>query len=255
MKYGHDIIWKGMIIMRLLINKKDLALLLEQKRDYIGNRVAVDTVIAGISFLLSAFTASYNDIFFASSITLKYLFCFISVLYMLKIARDLIEMHSDSYNHTKLMKDIEDLDMIQHKHSLIVIKRNENQKASKFLLYYDEKWDCKLFLNCKTADRNNEQNIISRIAEDFNIDARTINCHYVVSRVQEKYSVSHNEDRVYQHRLYEVSFEKMPELVLKEDFVLNNRHYYWMSIEDMEKDENIIQKNLEVVDFVKENIL
>lgn len=63
MKYGHDIIWKGMIIMRLLINKKDLALLLEQKRDYIGNRVAVDTVIAGISFLLSAFTASYNDIF------------------------------------------------------------------------------------------------------------------------------------------------------------------------------------------------
>ena len=51
MKYGHDIIWKGMIIMRLLINKKDLALLLEQKRDYIGN-----------------------------------------------------------YNHTKLMKDIEDLD-------------------------------------------------------------------------------------------------------------------------------------------------
>lgn len=112
MKYGHDIIWKGMIIMRLLINKKDLALLLEQKRDYIGNRVAVDTVIAGISFLLSAFTASYNDIFFASSITLKYLFCFISVLYTLKIARDLIEMHSDSYNHTKLMKDIEDLDMI-----------------------------------------------------------------------------------------------------------------------------------------------
>ena len=195
MKYGHDIIWKGMIIMRLLINKKDLALLLEQKRDYIGN-----------------------------------------------------------YNHTKLMKDIEDLDMIQHKHSLIVIKRNKNQKASKFLLYYDEEWDCKLFLNCKT-DRNNEQNIISRIAEDFNIDARTINCHYVVSRVQEKYSVSHNEDRVYQHRLYEVSFEKMPELALKEDFVLNNRHYYWMSIADMEKDENIIQKNLEVVDFVKENIL
>ena len=122
-----------MIIMRLLINKKDLALLLEQKRDYIGNRVAVDTVIAGISFLLSAFTASYNDIFFASSITLKYLFCFISVLYTLKIAKDLIEMHSDSYNHTKLMKDIEDLDMIQHKHSLIVIKRNKNQKASKSL--------------------------------------------------------------------------------------------------------------------------
>ena len=45
----------------------------------------------------------------------------------------------------RLMKDIEDLDMIQHKHSLIMIKKNINQKETQFLLYYDEKWDCKLF--------------------------------------------------------------------------------------------------------------
>ena len=38
-----------------------------------------------------------------------------------------------------------------------------------------------------------------------------------------------------------------------DDFIINDRHYYWMSISDMEKDANIIQKNLEVVDFVKEN--
>lgn len=67
--------------MRLLISKKDLALLLERKRDYIGNRVAVDTIIAGISFLLSTLTASYNSIFFISGITFKYLFCFIGVIY------------------------------------------------------------------------------------------------------------------------------------------------------------------------------
>lgn len=173
----------------------------------------------------------------------------------MKIGRDLVVMHTDSYDHIKLMKDIEDLDMIQHKHSLIMIKRNINPKVSQFLLYYDEKWDCKLFLNYKTVDRNNERNIVNHIAEDLNMDAKKINCRYVASRVQEKYSVSHNEDRVYQHRLYEISFEKMPELALKEDFVLNDRHYYWMSISDMEKDENIVQKNLEVVDFVKENVL
>lgn len=37
-------------IMRLLIDEKDLALLLEKKRDLIGNKVTVDTIIAGISF-------------------------------------------------------------------------------------------------------------------------------------------------------------------------------------------------------------
>ena len=94
---------------------------------------------------------------------------------------------------------------------------------------------------------------MSRIAEDFNVDVQAINCRYVASRVQEKYSVSHNEDRVYQHRLYEVSFDRMPEAVGNDDFIINDRHYYWMSIPDMEKDANIAQKNLEVVDFVKEN--
>lgn len=36
--------------MRLLIDKKDLELLLEKKREFIGNKVAIDTIIAGVSF-------------------------------------------------------------------------------------------------------------------------------------------------------------------------------------------------------------
>ena len=39
---------------------------------------------------------------------------------------------------------------------------------------------------------------------------------------------------------------------MEKDFVVNGKHYYWMSIEEMEKDDNIRNKNLEVVDFVKE---
>ena len=105
-----------MVDMRLLINKKDLALLLERKRDYIGNRVAADTVIAGVSFLLSTLTASYKDIFSISGIIFKYSFCFIGVLYILKIIKDLIRMYTDSYDHSRLMKDIEDLDTVSYTH-------------------------------------------------------------------------------------------------------------------------------------------
>lgn len=122
----------------------------------------------------------------------------------------------------RLLINKKDLDMIQHKHSLIMIKKTINQKETQFLLYYDEKWDCKLFLNYKTTERNNEQNIVSRIAEGFNVDVQTINCRYVASRVQEKYSVSHNEDRVYQHRLYEVSFDRIPEAAGNDDFIIND---------------------------------
>ena len=37
--------------MRMLIDNRDLELLLEKKKKFIGNKVTVDTMIAGISFL------------------------------------------------------------------------------------------------------------------------------------------------------------------------------------------------------------
>jgi hypothetical protein len=48
--------------MNLLIDDLQLQLLLEKKRNYIGKKVTIDTIIAGISFLLSTFTASYSSI-------------------------------------------------------------------------------------------------------------------------------------------------------------------------------------------------
>lgn len=39
--------------MQLLIDKTKPELLLEQKREYIGNKVTVDSIIASVSFLLS----------------------------------------------------------------------------------------------------------------------------------------------------------------------------------------------------------
>ena len=71
--------------MRLLIDKTDLELLLEKKREYIGKKVTIDTIIAGVSFLLSAFTASYNDILGISGIVLKTIFCVIGMAYIIKI--------------------------------------------------------------------------------------------------------------------------------------------------------------------------
>lgn len=39
---------------------------------------------------------------------------------------------------------------------------------------------------------------------------------------------------------------------MKMTFLLNPDTYYWMTISEMEKDDNIMKKNMEVVDFVKE---
>ena len=136
--------------MRLLIDEKELALLLEKKRDLIGNKVTIDTIIAGISFLLSVFTASYDDLLGirGAGIALKTIFCMIGIVYCLKIVKDVSEMVKNKYDHEVLLQDIEHLNMIQHNHSLIAIK-NQVGEEKRYLVYYDERWDCKLFLNYK----------------------------------------------------------------------------------------------------------
>ena len=150
------------------------------------------------------------------------------------------------------MKEIEDLDMIQHNHSLVIIKESFNDNMKRFLLYYDEKWDCKLFLNYKTQERGDEAAIIANVVKELKLNQKKVKCRYITSKLQEKYSVSHRENRIYNHRLYELQVNRFSEQEMEKDFVVNGKHYYWMSIEEMEKDGNIRNKNLEVVDFVKE---
>lgn len=111
-----------------------------------------------------------------------------------------------------------------------------------------------IVLNYKTKDRNNESALKQQVAADLGLDSANLLFDYIASRVQEKYSVSHGEMRIYNHRLYEIHCCDFPEKFKENNFVINGKHYYWMSIPEMEKDKNIQEKNLEVVDFVKEYI-
>ena len=176
--------------MRLVIDKKELELLLEQKKEYIGNQVTIDTVIAGVSFLLSVMTAQYQKIFGISGEIIKVFLCTIGILYAVKIIWDFYKYRRNKYTHKVLMKEI--------------------------------------------------------------LNQKEVKCRYITSKLQEKYSVSHRENRIYNHRLYELQVNRFSEQEMEKDFVVNGKHYYWMSIEEMEKDDNIRNKNLEVVDFVKE---
>lgn len=240
--------------MQLLIDKTKLELLLEQKREYIGNKVTVDSIIASVSFLLSVFTAEYDSIFGISGTVLKTVFCIIDFCYAFKIVVDILKWHKNKYDHIKLTKDIIGLDMIQHNHSLIVIRDTFRKPAMRFLVYYDERWDCKLFLNLKTVSGDNENAILEYLSVSLQIPRKELKAKYLTSRVQEKYSVSHGETRVYNHRLYEVTIQEFAHNMKEADFSVNGVHYFWMTIPEMQKDKNIMDKNMDVVDFVNEAI-
>ena len=60
---------------------------------------------------------------------------------------------------------------------------------------------------------DNEAALIDYIAADLDCDKRKINCKYITSRIQSKYSYSHNENRIYNHRLYEINISHFPERI------------------------------------------
>ena len=170
----------------------------------------------------------------------------------LDLKADVIKKCNDiakKYNYENLINDINNLDLVAHRHSLVIIKNKD-----KYLLYDDERWQCKLFINYKTKDENNETAIKEALEKDLQLDTSTINCEFVTSRTQEKYSVSHNENRIYNHNLYSITLSKLPAYMKKDNFVINNKHYYWMTMDEMLSDSNIKEKNLEVVYFVKDSI-
>lgn len=62
---------------------------------------------------------------------------------------------------------IEKLNTIQHNHSLVAIKDTFSVESKRYLTYYDEKWECKLFLNFKTIEEDNENNLIENLNEIY----------------------------------------------------------------------------------------
>lgn len=237
------------LYMRLLVDDKDLQLLLEKKRDLIGNKVTIDMIIAGVSFMLSVITADYGVMLGVSGVIWKTIFFMIGVYYC---AKRIYQMRKNEYTHETLYNDIKKLDEIQHNHSLVIIKNTFGEDIDNYLVYFDERWECKLFLNYKTQVYNDEQNIINNVSSDLRINPELIHCNYIASKIQEKYSYSHKENRIYNHRLYEVRIDQFDNEMKKNDFKKDKKHYYWMTMDQMQNDSEIQKKNLDVIDFVKE---
>ena len=62
------------------------------------------------------------------------------------------------------------------------------------------------------------------------------------------YSVSDKVYKIYNHKLYKVQIDDIPDS-------LPDDKYKWMSIEDLELDEAIMEKNDDIIAFVKTKCL
>lgn len=239
----------------MVIKDKNLKLLLETKRELIGRTVAIDTLLSAISFCVSVYFASYGKGFYllgnhVNGAVIKTFFLCIGLFFTIKSINDIYYNKKNTYTYNDLYNDITDISELANKHSIIALKDSFNEYPNRYLVYNDKRWNCMFFPNYKTNE-NNEEFIMSKLSNNLKVDKSCINLDFVKELTHDKFSHSSGKMKVYQHRLYHARIDGFPEHMKNDGFVCDGIQYRWMTISDMENDEMIKEKNLDVVNFVK----
>lgn len=137
----------------------------------------------------------------------------------------------------------EALSNTSHEFSLLAIVDTNGR----YLQVFDDRWESWLFPYARSTDNNKADmdNYASKLLDE------EVVTEYVTGSKHCKYSVSDNVYKIYNHKLYKLSLNDIPENMNEQTFEVNGIKYRWMSIQEMEKDERIMEVNEEVVAFVK----
>ena len=130
-----------------------------------------------------------------------------------------------------------------HEFSLLAVVNSSGQ----YLQKWDSRWEAWLFPYIRSTDTN-------KIDIDIyasKLLGETVETKYVDCAKHCKYSVSDNVYKIYNHKLYKLLFDVIPENIMEQTFEIDGIKYRWMSIQEMEKDARTMEVNEEVVAFVK----
>lgn len=130
-----------------------------------------------------------------------------------------------------------------HEFSLLAIVNPSGQ----YLQKWDDRWETWLFPYVKSTD-NNQENVDVYVSK---LLCKDVSVKYITYAKHCKYSVSDNVYKIYNHKLYKLLLNIIPENMTEQTFVIDGNKYKWMSIEEIENDARIMEVNDEVVAFVK----
>lgn len=147
--------------------------------------------------------------------------------------------------------------MEKHEFNIVIGTRRVHW-VRHYLVYYDKRWNCWLFMNYKAENRDYEAEpeLREAVAKRFHVNTDDLYIHYLTAQRLEKYSVPHDKIRTYRHNYYELQImvDPGPEWMFEKEFSVAGTKYAWMTEEELRSDENTWAKNGEVLEYVFEMI-
>ena len=71
-------------------------------------------------------------------------------------------------------------------------------------------------------------------------------------KIHEKLSQRDKINKMYCHKFYLADIKEFPQCAKDDTFTIGGKTYHWVTIEDLEADENAMAKNSDIISFVKE---
>ncbi|MDY5516560.1 MAG: hypothetical protein SPG09_02950 [Lachnospiraceae bacterium] len=101
----------------------------------------------------------------------------------------------------------------------------------------------------------NEEKIKRGLSNDLQVDMSDIKIDYKNKYLHKKFSYSDQCEKWYEHTIYQTHISHMPETEQSDSFVINGRQYFWMSLPEMERDQIMMERNSDIVSFVKQLVI
>lgn len=234
--------------MYLYINSNDLDLHLEKKRTYIGVKdFGVVGILDAVFLLYSVFGTEIQGPE-ELRVCVKTVFIILAIVNLAWVGYCGYRKWRDDYTKEMLLRDIEALDMREHRSSIIAITSSDNPR--KYLVYYDPEWRYLVFPNYKTREYENEKNIVEKLSRDLAIDVANIEVTFRESGQERKYATKHNEERTYEYYFYEGRISSID----NQNFEIDGRRYQWMTVQEMLNDKETREHNSFIVNCVDDII-
>lgn len=236
-----------------------LKLILSEHKDEIGKRAinGIEKIIAAIAFWIPMAISDFSKWKTIGSI-IQIILVISGIVYTCYAIYYTFCAIKNPFNKDRLYEEIEEENLMkEHPHSIVLIKDTFHSNDNRFLLYYDARWNCRLFLNYATITSDYEldmENIVRHLQMELKVSKNNLDGAFAFEKVHEKYSVSAKENRCYRHRFYQFLIKQFDEKIEQDSFEIDGKKFYWMSIAEMEQDKRIMEVNSDIVSMVKKAV-
>ncbi len=237
----------------LQIDEKDLKLYLEKNKKKIesGKIVGIVDVFSGFSLIATLSSGDFSGITIFPPIYFEIFAWSFAIAFIVYGIAKFIFNKKNGIKIVQIYDSIEKLDMKKRHEFVIVLIKNSSVKGE-YLLSYSQRWKCKLFLDYKINgefDSDDTEKVSSFIKEFLNWDIKPNMIRYLGCLNSEKYSVGDKITKKYYFHFYTTTIGTL-ETKFK-SFKYNGKKFYWLTLDKMYKDRNIVNKNADVLDFIR----